>query len=147
LKRSSTFDLLIIIMSYDTYAKTSVIPPGRERRNSYDSFRGRTTNNFPDRNTNTTLEEIELGPVNSRSQQEDRFGSSFDLLEVRRSFIRKVYGIVGLELLLMTVIITIFMFSPLRDKVYMNNTWMIILYVFMIVPLVIVLTLVCCPVD
>ena len=133
-------------MSYDSYTKKPVDPPGRERRNSYDAYPGR-------RNTNTNFEEIELGIVDSRpkpeDQDEDKFGSSFNLLEVRRAFIKKVYGIVGSELLLVTVIMAIFMFTPLRDEVYNDptSTWMTIFYITLFIPLGIVITLVCCPVD
>ena len=131
-------------MSYDSYTKKPVNPPGRERRNSYDAYPGR-------RNTNTNFEEIELGIVDSRpklgDQEQDRFGSSFNLLEVRRAFIKKVYGIVGSELLLVTVIMAIFMFTPLRDNVYKNKDWKIISMVLGIVPLGIILILTCCPVE
>ena len=130
-------------MSYDTYPKNSDNPP----RNSYDSFPARTNNNFPERNKKNSFEEIELGEARSRIDQEDRFGASFDLLEVRRSFIRKVYGIVGFELLLVSSTVAIFMFSPLRDLVYGNQSWLTIFYVLMFVPLAIVLILTCCPVD
>ena len=79
--------------------------------------------------------------------QAEQFGTSFDLVEVRRSFIRKVYGIVGFELLLLSSIVAIFMFSPLRDMVYGNQTWLTIMLVLMFVPLAIILILVCSPVD
>jgi len=66
-------------------------------------------------------------------------------MEVRRNFIKKVYAIVGLELLLVTSIMALFMFSPLRDKVYMNGTWMIIFYIILLIMIALELILVCCP--
>ena len=93
--------------------------------------------------------DIELGTIQSNRQQEDhdQFGASFDLLEVRRAFIKKVYGIVGLELALVSTIMAIFMFTPLGDNVYKNKDWKIISMVLGIVPLGIILILTCCPVE
>ena len=137
-------------MSYDRYPKTPVNPPGRaQRRNSYDAFPERATGNFRERNNNaSSSEDIELGVVQSNRQEDhDQFGASFDLLEVRRAFIKKVYGIVGFELVLVSIIMAIFMFSPLRDKVYKNPDWLIIYIVLMVVALGIILILTCCPVE
>jgi len=128
-------------MSYDTYRQTSVNPP---RRNTYDSFQ--------DKRGSRNFEEIELGTTDggaaaTRNDENRAFGGSFSLMEVRRNFIKKVYAIVGLELLLVTSIMALFMFSPLRDKVYKNKTWLIICYVIFGIMFVLELILVCCPAE
>jgi len=68
-------------------------------------------------------------------------------MEVRRNFIKKVYAIVGLELLLVTSIMALFMFSPLRDKVYMNQNWMIVFAITFGIMFALQLILVCCPAE
>jgi len=126
-------------MTYDRYRTSPV--PGRARRDNYDSFRGaRGGRGF---------EEIELGTDRAAIKRENNrgFGDSFSLLEIRRNFIKKVYGIVGLELLVVSTIMALFLFSPLRDKVYKNGTWMIIFYILTGITLVLILVLTCCPVE
>ena len=61
----------------------------------------------------------------------------------------KVYGIVGSELLLVTVIIAVFMFTPLREEVNKSPTWItwIVIFITMIIFLGIMLSMTCCPVD
>ena len=69
------------------------------------------------------------------------------MLEVRRTFIKKVSGIVGFQLVLMSTIMAVFIFTPLSDKVYKNHTWFIIFMVLIFVPLGIVLILMWSPVE
>jgi len=132
-------------MSYDTYYRYSEnqrIPP---RRGNYDNFPGRNKkDNF------TTRDNIEMGSLDNergRNQEDEMFGPSFDLLEVRRNFIKKVYGILGLELLLVTAILVIFMFTPLYDKVYKDSNWLIVFFIMIILSFVLMLILTCCPLD
>ena len=128
-------------MSYDTYRKTPVSPPGRARRQSYDNYRGGFRNS----------EEVELGTTDGRATSYEVFrmaGPSFSLMEVRRNFVKKVYAIVGLELLIVTIIMALFMFiSSLRDNVYGNKTWLIISLIIFGIILALMLVLTCCPAE
>ena len=132
-----------------TKNQTPVNPRGEaERRNSFVAIPERSTDNFQERNNNSSSEDIELRTVQSnRQEHHDQFGATFDMLEVRRTFIKKVSGIVGFELVLMSTIMAVFIFTPLSDKVYNNNTWFIIFMVLIFVPLGIVLILMWSPVE
>ena len=118
-------------MSYDSYKNNS-----RQSRftRSY-GFQGRAEN----------TDEAELG--GRRNSHNERFGTSFNVAEVRSAFIRKVYAIVGIEMFIISVITAIFLFSPLRDIVYGNSSWRIIYLVLTFAFLILVMVLVCCPAD
>ena len=113
-------------MNYDSFAKYKTNPPrgGGERRSYNESFPAR----------NNDLEEIELGRDDYGGQVEGQtgggaFGSTFALQDVRRNFIKKVYGIVGLELLLVTFIMILFIFTPLKYTVYKTSAGLIIMII------------------
>ena len=132
-------------MNYDSFAKHKTNPPrgGGERRIYNESFPAR----------NNDLEEIELGRDDYGLQMEGQTGeggsfeSTFALKDFRRNFIKKLYGIVGLELLLVTFIMVLFIFTPLKYTVYKTSAGLINMIISSLISVAIVITLVCCPVD
>ena len=96
---------------------------GPPRRSRYDTYRGRTYNR--------DSEDIELAEAKEDIPTENF--NTFELAEVRRAFIRKVYGLLAVELLIVTVITLIFLFTPLRDLVYRSPGWMAVLIVLAVI--------------
>ena len=66
----------------------------------------------------------------------------FVQFQIRRAFIRKVYGILCVQLLVTMAIITPFMYhEPLRDYVQRSNT---IYWISMVITLVCIIAMACC---
>lgn len=72
----------------------------------------------------------------------DQMGGGFGEKAIRRAFIRKVYGILCVQLLVTMAIITPFMYhEPLRDYVQRSNT---IYWISMVITLVCIIAMACC---
>jgi len=72
----------------------------------------------------------------------NQMGGGFGEKAIRRAFIRKVYGILCVQLLLTAAIITPFMYhEPLRDYVRRSNT---IYWIAMVITLVCIIAMACC---
>ncbi|GAU88831.1 hypothetical protein RvY_01456 [Ramazzottius varieornatus] len=76
-------------------------------------------------------------------ERPNNFGSSFDNAVIRRRFVRNVYSILMLQLLVTLGFICLFIFSPEVKRFVQHNSWFY--YLSYAAFLVTYITLVCCP--